>query len=97
MRFFPQMSLSSGNSIHFEMRAATKKNSVEADVLGVVRFTWARDTFFLTMQKRKRKGKREKVENRVKSKSCISIDATFPSGKMHIPPCAGTVAVTVLR
>ena len=85
------------NSIHFEMRAATKKISVEEDALGFVRSTWARDTFFLTVQKRNRKDKREKVENRVKSQSRISIDVNSPKEKVHIPPWDATVAVTVLR
>ena len=42
------------------MRAATKKNSVEADVLGVVRFTWARDTFFVNDAKMKKEGQERK-------------------------------------
>ena len=76
------------------MRAVTKKKSVEADILGIVRFTWARDTFFLAMKKRRRKEKREKVKNRVKSQSRISIDVTFPKEKVHIAPWGATVAVT---
>ena len=79
------------------MRAVTKKGSIEAEILGVVRFTRARDTFFLTMQKRNRKDKREKIENRVKSQSRISIDGTFPKEKVHIPPWDATVAVAAWR
>ena len=50
---------SNGKSIHFEMRAATKKISVEEDVLGIVRLTQARDTFLPTTQK-ERKGEKER-------------------------------------
>ena len=50
---------SNGKSIHFEMRAATKKMSVEEDVLGIVRLTQARDTFLPTTQK-ERKGEKER-------------------------------------
>ena len=50
---------SNGNSIHFEMSAATKKMSFEEDVLGIVRLTQARDTFLPTTQK-ERKGEKER-------------------------------------
>ncbi len=76
------------------MRAVTKKKSAEAEILGVVRFTWARDTFFLTVRKRRRKEKREKVKNSVKSQSCISINATFPIEKVHFAPWDANVAET---
>ena len=46
--FFNFCHFSDGKSIHFEMRPATKQNSVEEDVLGIVRFTQARDTFLPT-------------------------------------------------
>ena len=49
-----------GKSIHFEKRAATKKLSVEEDVLGIVRFTGAKDTFFLTIAKTKQEGHERK-------------------------------------
>ena len=49
------------------------------------------------MQKRKRKDKKEKVEDWVKSQSRISIDVTFPTEKVHIPPWDATVAVTASR
>ena len=67
---------------------------MEADVLGIVRFMQARDTFFLTMKKRRRNDKREKGLNRVKSQSRISIDVTFSKEKVHIAPWDATVAVT---
>ena len=38
------------------MRAAMKKNSINDEFLGVVRFTNARDTFFLTIAKTKQEG-----------------------------------------
>ena len=47
-------------SILCEMRAATKKFSAEEDVLGIVRFTTAMDTFFLTMAITKQEGQERK-------------------------------------
>ena len=84
--FFNRCHFFQGASIHFEMRAATKKISVEEDVLGIVRFTSARDTFFLTIGKAKQEGQERKSRNRVKSQSRISIDVTFHKEKVHIPP-----------
>ena len=97
MRFLHRCHFSQGNSAHFEIGGVQKKNSVEAYILAIVRFTQARDTFLPTTKKRRRKDKREKDENRVKSQSRISIDATFPMEKVNIPPWDATVAVTVLR
>ena len=76
------------------MRAVTKKKSAEAEILGVVRFTRARDTFFQTTQKRRRKEKREIVKTSVKSQSRISINATFPMEKVHFAPWDANVAET---
>ena len=58
--FFNRCHFFQGKSIHFEMRAATNKFSVEDDVLGIARFTWARDTFFLTIAKTKQEGQERK-------------------------------------
>ena len=79
------------------MRAAAKKNSVEDQVLGIVRFTWARDTFGRAIEKTKKREKVEKVENGVKWQSLFSTDVTFPKEKIHIPPWDATVAFTVWR
>ena len=57
--FFNICHFSDGKSTHFEMSAATKKNSFEEDVLGIVRLTQARDTFLPTTQK-ERKGEKER-------------------------------------
>ena len=86
MRFLHRCHFSQGNSPHFEIGAVKKKNSVEAYVLGIVRFTQARDTFLPTTKKRRRTVKREKDENWVKSQSRISIDVTFLKEKVHIAP-----------
>ena len=59
-RFFNRCHFFQGKSIGFEMRAAMKKNSVEEDFLGIVRFTYARDTFFLTSAKAKQEGQERK-------------------------------------
>ena len=79
------------------MRAAAKKNSVEAEFIEIVRFTWARDTFGIAIEKTKKTKKVEKVENGVKSQSLLSTDVTFPIEKVHIPPWDATVAFTVWR
>ena len=55
---------SNGKSTHFEMIAATKNNSVEEDVLGIVRLTQARDTFLPTTQK-ERKGEKDRKSKKV--------------------------------
>ena len=57
--FFNFCYFSNRKSILFEMSAATKKMSFEDDVLGIVRFTQARDTFLPTTQK-ERKGEKER-------------------------------------
>ena len=41
------------------MRASTQKISAEEDVSGIVRFTAARDTFFLTMAITKQEGQEQ--------------------------------------
>ena len=55
-RFFNRCHFFQGKSIGFEMRAAMKKNSVEEDFLGIVRFTYARDTFLPRGAKAKQEG-----------------------------------------
>ena len=83
MRFLHRCHFSQGNSAHFEIGGVKKKNSVEAHVLGIVRFTQARDTFLPTTKKRRRTVKRKKDKNRVKSQCRISIDVTFLKEKVH--------------
>ena len=55
------------------MRTAAKKKSVEAEFIELVRFTWARDTFVIAIEKTKKTKKMEKVENEVKSQSQLSL------------------------
>jgi hypothetical protein len=63
VRFLHRCHFSQGNSAHFEIGGVKKKNSVEAYVLGIVRFTQARDTF---LQATKIDIKREKDRKRQK-------------------------------
>ena len=58
--FFNRCHFFQGKSIGFEMRAAMKKNDVEEDFLGVVRFTHARDTFWPTSAKANQEGQERK-------------------------------------
>ena len=62
--FFNFCYFSNGKSILFEMSAATKKMSFEDDVLGIVRFTEARDTFLPTTQKDRKVEKERKSQKK---------------------------------
>ena len=97
MRFLHRCHFSQGNSAHFEIGGVKKKNSVEAYVLGIVRFTQARDTFLPTTKKRRRTVKRKKDKNRVKPHRPLSIDVTFLKGKVHFAHWDATSAVTASR
>ena len=91
------MSFFQGKSVRYEMRAAAKKKSVEDEFIEIVRFTWARDTFVIAIEKTKKTKKVEKVENGVKSQSLLSTVVTFPIEKVHIQPWDATLAFTAWR
>ena len=69
--FFKFCYFSNGKSIHFEMRAATKKISFEEDVLGIVRLTQAMDTFLPTTQKERKGEKYRKSQKNVSQRHKI--------------------------